>query len=907
MKNKLFKNFLGIVGLSVLLTGCYREEIAQLHNQIDAIEFREIVAQVDEMKSTVSEIQNLSNQLNALITPLTNMKQELEGQISTNKGDIDGLKNQLNTVNSTLNDLLGLGANISSLETRIGDLEKADYGTKIDETKKNLDEALKQLEGLAKIKSDIEKLQGETSEIPAIKQSIEDLKGTISQGIIDAISDSKDEIFKWISENLDIQGALSNYYTKAEIDAKVADVKDIAAIKTRLAGLGDEIKNAINSAIEGAFGNVEEFKQKVDGFGTEINKLWAAIGDLSKLTTEAKDNLVNAINELAAKVKASAGELDAYFDSTKVNSLLSGLESILTIAIQSGDKAVAANANGRIDSLCRKVLEITTAETGLIDSRIDAAIAALGDLVTSEDLAGFITSADIAGFITADDIAGFATQKELDSLKNVIGAADKKGTIIARIAALEAINVTIESKNYTSWAEAVKAVYDSLKSKVGNISAIQGDITGLTTRIKTVEDIIGNGDNYFTTTNTIAAAIKNLNGLVNSLATETSLRAAIDSLAGIHNALINALLGVSKDGKIADITSDNNLNALKARIDNFFSGTGVTSIKAAMDSLNKNINAVKAIIGGEYSSTNTVASAISALGSRIKILEDAGYGTSISGLQTDMQNLLNALAGKTTGGQISDVKSLITAINGIITSYNTFKIGSISGVEAILNDLNARLSKVDGDAGDVAQIKKELGDLQNSFEDFKKNNFQSVLSDLINYLQDADVSLVDLITGVARLQSKILTLTYIPYYSDGCATVILGNDNKPASGLTLEYAVTSPSNYDVSGLKSLLETRKRPASASYQGPRAIRGNFLKTITRAGYTPEMVEPDSVIVTNNKTILVYFSKEDITRLMPSTAENSLAVSAIFGSYDNSTRNYKAYYSSEYVPVKFFKKEN
>ena len=848
MKKHIFSRFIGLVSVVLLACGCYREEIAELHNQIDAIEFREVTEQLNQMKASVEGLESLKTTLEHQVEALTKEKDELQKQIDSLKalletadGDTEKIKSDLSKLEDKFKDVEGAIGSISTIENTIKTLQ----GQVETLTGKDLDNRLVALENAQVSFATIDSLNALKDRFNNLKETVDAFDKGIVDVIVDAIKNNQDQIAGIISESPVIVAMFKDYCKTSDLNAAIKGLKDneIADLEGQISEIRSSITNAITEAINGLA--IDEKFQTVNNRLEALERAIAQIGDLTQLKTTAQNDLVSAINELAGLVEKTAGDFEAYYDTTEVKNLLSALESTLAIAIADGDKV---NADS-IKALAQKVKDITTAETGLIDQRIKAAIDALGDIVTSEDL------------------AAFATQKELDSIKTVIGTSDNKGSLIARITALEAINVTIESKNYTSWADAVKAVYDSLTSKIGNVSAISGDLTKLSVRVDSINTIIGGG---FTSTNTIAKAISDLESLFGDLGDKNTVASLIANLQSIQNSLSGAMYRDSV-----------NLVTLKATVDAILKDSGVQSFKAAMDSLNKSISNIKAIIGGSYSSTSTVAAAIDALDGRLDVLEGLGYGDDINAIKGVIDSVRTVLTSKIDASTFASAKN---RIDSLVNALNSLSINSKTGLNNILSDLNQRISDLKDTTGvhrsEIDAIKSQIAEISKNLDsnilwNLLSGNISTRFTELIeNYTKFREI--------LDRLNKIDVQFVYIPDYLYGDQVTVSYHNGSVVGGATLAFNVYST----------------QEISSSVFTTNSIRGLFVQTQkigdTKATAPSNAVKP-SIVSYDNGVLLVTFAQSDIQKYYTG---GSIAI--IYG--DFSSGNYSPWYSTSYFPMHF-----
>lgn len=297
--------FLSLIAVAAFFTSCKFDD-TEIWNAIDGIEYR--------------------------IT-------ELEGTT------IPTIEEQITSINSSINALEELD---STLKSRISELEQSDKNTSNEiATLKNKSSELEQT--IKSLREYVESLNNGTkdwvsttfatlelhntlsAEVASLKTALESLKTATAENLSKAISELDNSLKSWVGEQL------AGYYTIAEIDAKISDLKsqfaesntklqgELDAYKTQLEKIASEITSAYKKAIEEA---IEANNGVIDNkIATEIVKVNSRI-----------DDQVATINS-----KISELQLQVEKNSADIANLMSRIQSISYIPTYSDGKATIKN------------------------------------------------------------------------------------------------------------------------------------------------------------------------------------------------------------------------------------------------------------------------------------------------------------------------------------------------------------------------------------------------------------------------------------------------------------------------------------------------------------------------------------------------------------------------------------
>lgn len=396
MKIRLVKLLLGLGTAAMLLSGCYKKEIADLHNTHDAdmANLRNGLASVEgSVQTTVNNLEAAKTTLEAEISNLqqqikdaSGKSEEFASEIKTLKEKLTGCENELVEVKKSLEAIAGLNIDEKLQELNVLIETAGKMEGRVATLEENQALILKSYATLAKVE---EIVNGAFAEFVAndFYTNLEKYKATI---------------LAWFTQDLSEQmkaaldTAFNNYYTIAQVDEQldnmrdeiydemddvcgdmgkdIEDLKDsidvhrveIDALKRSVSALEGDVVDIIREAIENgefeeAFGqllsgltsDVSQLKKDVEDLQTSVNGILALIGD-DEFATEAK-TIIAAINELK-------GKIDAVVDPTgKIASDIAAVkaEADSLAEVTKALESKYGSAPGRIDSLANvtKVIE----------------------------------------------------------------------------------------------------------------------------------------------------------------------------------------------------------------------------------------------------------------------------------------------------------------------------------------------------------------------------------------------------------------------------------------------------------------------------------------------------------------------------------------------------------------------
>ena len=295
-----------LIALLGIVTACYKEELAALHNQIDnftSVRINPIETQVERMSESLETLRNAHSALQSDMQSLLSIKTVLEQKLSaanlelgelldqivedseaveTLKAEKESILNRLAIIEQAIKDL---EAKDTELEKRIAELEKFivessdSTRTWAEQSFANLKEYEKTAELVGTIAGDLEALKA------ALSASIGDISTSFGESIfeleqkyrgaieearqdLEKLMDDKDLVVRnWVLDTLD-----SGYYDMAATEQLLADLKA---------------------------GVVAQFSE---GDTILLRKIEAANADLSQVKIDYQEAIEDAINGIDVKI-----------------------------------------------------------------------------------------------------------------------------------------------------------------------------------------------------------------------------------------------------------------------------------------------------------------------------------------------------------------------------------------------------------------------------------------------------------------------------------------------------------------------------------------------------------------------------------------------------------------------------
>ena len=556
-------------------------------------------------------------------------------------------------------------------------------------------------------------------------------------------------------------------------------VSAINYINAKFGGIGDTTVDALIKALQSDIAII-----KGEGWisGVDLSTLNAALTQL-KSDLELKAD-VSTVDGIKSDVEEIQNTLLTLITTEDVNTKL---EDYLLSATAADTYATITALTTFQDTFNALVGDKSNPAEGTVLARLAKLENAVGDGSFTDNWTTNLTAAvnTLHGLVgnqsvehQADSIAASIVNSLVSTILGKEGTTEALATELKTfITEVRALSVTIGETTYdhTNLDDAIKAVYDILTTYVGDYnSALTSDVTSTTftslaDRFKAIEDAIGYNEDstalFFTTANTIAAAITNINAMIGAVDLEggETLAGLITTLQGTYGNLVNALFG---EGGIPDDASlYNNLNQLKDRLDTLgftdIHGTdkdgNAITLKTELDKLNASIESIEGRIGTGFSKDSTIVMALNQFKAQLGEFTNAKYLATVSEITGDIDKLINALCGLSSGGTIEGVQAMRKKFEELANLFDKVTVNSKTGLLNILDDFDARLKQLNawiGDPnGDPNKTDDNLGKLADEIRALQKKIDSEEYLQRIADLIDTDALAERL--GITELETRI--------------------------------------------------------------------------------------------------------------------------------------------------------
>ena len=276
-----------------------------------------------------------TDDINAIDERLDKLEQSvptIEEQIESIQTSIEALEEVDKSLDESIK---ALEASDKATAEEIAALKDADKAieAKIAELKKHVDYALKATKDwVSATFATLEQLNALSSEVAALKSLVDANKAEAAANLANAISNLETSLKKWVGEQL------SNYYTIAEIDAKIAALEKAIAdgdsalqqqlneLKSQLESAKKELTEAYKKAIEEAItinnGVINaKIASEIAAVNKRIDSEVAAINAKIANIESRLDALEDKVDDLADKI---TGNLSISFDIEEDAALIAG-------------------------------------------------------------------------------------------------------------------------------------------------------------------------------------------------------------------------------------------------------------------------------------------------------------------------------------------------------------------------------------------------------------------------------------------------------------------------------------------------------------------------------------------------------------------------------------------------------
>ena len=747
-------------------------------------------AKADALAQLEAYKANVSSQLLALRASIDSLKSkdaDLQGQISALQSYIDGdLKNYIdngdNSVKTwasasfaTLSQYNSTVETVSGIQTQIGAIN-----TRLEELSASVSGVSRQEldAAIAALDSDHQtKLNKAVSDCnSAIETAKSEITSAYTSAISAAISSSESSMRTWVNNQL------SGYYTIAQTDAKLASLKtnlesQLSTQKTQLQTLISNLEASLELKIKNNADDIEECRDLID----ECNRL------ISENATAISENAA-AISQLRTDLGTTKTEITTAYQqaiSTAISTLDGQLRGeiatqVNTINSRIDDEVAAINAT--IDALTARVTQCEK-DIRNIKSDIQAMQQAIDDLSDKiatvqqqiESINGTITNLQNADA----ELHGFIT-----ALQN---ASDQADTLLSRLisAAIDSLTAKDEDlkRQIGDLQEYVDGGIQSTKDwasatflTLAQYDATIGDIAGIQAEITAINSWLGSlKDSYSTLNEALTACEQSMKSWVN------------EQLTGYYT--------------IAQ--ADANLLSLKTELEDKLNSQK-NYLLGVLDSLNIALNEkINTNASGIEECKGLIAECNTLIGQNAQAISD--NDAAIAQLRTDLNNSKTEI----TAAYQQAIATAISTLDGQLSGEIADQVSAINS--RIDSEVSAINTKIETLSSRVAVCESEIQSLKDDVNELKEK--------------------------VAAILARIQSITYMPLFTDGKASVDYSYDGTIVPGVAVFDFEIRPASV-AADLVQVWET-------------ALSMRSVYTVTRTSF--EFVPLEILSVTADKGIL------------------------------------------------------
>ncbi len=774
------------------------QAVPTIEEQISAIQVS--IASLEEvdtkLKESIKALEESDKATAEEITALKNADEAIEGKIEALKKYVDesiqSTKDWVNTTFATLEQLNALSEEVSALKILV-EANKTEAATNLATAISNLETSMmlwvgEQLAGyytIAEIDAKITTLLTTiTNGDSALQQQLNELKAQLAttkqeiteaykKAIEDAITQNNGVIDSKISNEIaNVNRRIDNEI--ATINAKIVAIEErLAALEGRVNTIEEQIA-AINTTLESLDSMDKELKGYIDGLTTTATNLQEQISStntkidevktalqgeistakadvlaqLEALETELKNELktINAtIETLKAKdeeLNKKIAELKTYVDSELKNTTDWVSATFATLEQYNALVSEVATIKAQIEAINKSISDLETRLTTKINEDIATAVSTLNadiqqkvkDITTAYTTAIKSVKEEVTAAYTIEILTAITA---LDSsLKSWVSEQLSGYYTIAEIdASLAALTQEFNNKLDTQ-----KTYLEGLINELA--TALTKDITGNKVLIeglqKDIATLQGESAEYAAKVAENATAIaKNAQDIINNATAITNNSNDIgtnEQLLASNKTLIEANTNaIAENKKSIDALKVSTSSIVTTNTENI--ATNAENIAKSSSLISKNATA----IANNQLAISQNASDIMQLEQRFANIENE--------FEETCQRIISEAISNNGSINSSEALALNTRIDNEISTFN-YQIALIA----------TRVSVVEND---IATIKKQI---------------TTILSDI-----------ADLKESISALLSRIQSVSYIPQYVDGIATL---KDTGSASRVTLDFEIS---------------------------------------------------------------------------------------------------------------------
>lgn len=557
--------------------------------------------------------------------------------------------------------------------------------------------------------------------------------------------------------------------TLASVDANIQDVTDKigeedakvrAEVEARLLQLKTELENEINqlkSTLANLMVRDQDLQQQIDALQTYVDEELASQKDWAEATFAT----LGHFSYLSAEITQIKAQLE------NVNSGMTALEARLNTEMANDIKEAVETLDAEVQAKINQMMGRVTSDISMAKSEIaDAYNEAIRQAIAvsetsikswvSDKLTGYYTIAEVTalldGMSQQFDEKLNAQRAYFEGLINSLASEVRTGIgqnshLISQLTlSLEALEGTVAehaqtiAQNSSMISEHSDRIVQNalaISNNANQIEVLKSDVSSLTSEMR--------------------ARLANIESTMNqSEASQTEINQKIEEIRADYTSKINVLQSLM-DGLALENRTLAEENAKKINSNT----SAIAANAAAIQSLQTSVNASIARNADEIAKNAADIATTAEL---------------ISRNSTAITNNADAIA-KNTEDIVKMQQELITAKEEMAAAYQAAlqqaieSLGGSLNAEVVTQQINAINGRIDELAVEVDQAIKNLESRVDDLE-LEMEGIQQAMADII---QD----IAELKEGLAGLMKRIQSVTYIPKYSDGKATVVktVGEDN----------------------------------------------------------------------------------------------------------------------------------
>ena len=600
--------------------------------------------------------------------------------------------------------------------------------------------------------------------------------GEVKAALQGEISTAKAEVLAQLDAvKTELEGELAQINTAiATLQAKDAELEGkIAELKTYV---DTELKSTTDWA-NATFATLEQ----LDALSKEV-ALVKAFVDANK--TEATANLATAISNLESSMKSWVGEqLAGYYTIAEVDAKITVLQNAMTTS----DTALQQELNTLKNQLTTTASEITAAYKKAIEEAINTNNGVINTKIANE----------IATVNTRINNEVLTINQRISEIeKRLADVEDKVNSIEQQISA---INTSIDT--LTAMDKELKAYIDGLTATASNL---QEQINSTNTKIDEVKATL-QGEISTAKAEVVAqlealetemeAELAQINAAITTLQAKDK---EIENKIATLNTYVNNELGKTTDWVAATFATLEQYNALVSEVATIKVQITATSQSVAdletrlTTKINEDIATAVSNLSADIQ--QKVSEITTAYTNAVKTAKEeitAAYATAIQTALNALDASLKAWVGKQLANYytIAEVEAKISALQIVIAENNT----------ALQEELNRQKNNVESAKSEItAAYKKAIEEAittNNGVIDTKianeiatvNNRIDSKVATINANIANIETRLDNVEAKIAELLARIQSVSYIPTYSDGKATVKYAED---ISQVTLDFEVS---------------------------------------------------------------------------------------------------------------------